>query len=375
MASNIPIPEPMICTGSNIGKQEDYFRESFEDYSVAVELEKKSDKIQVATLKSIVGRECKEILKQIHVSAETEKVKDILDKLSQHFVPKTNLLFERYKFYEATQGQNETIDAYYLRLQDLAKECDFGNKENMIRDRLVLFSTDVKARAALFRETEAPNLQKTLEYMRMSEMTKHQLDAIDQSREQISYTTSRNYTTQRMRQPATMQKNTAPKDEEIKTVLCRYCGKTHARMKEVCPAYGKFCKICNIRNHFASVCRQKPQGTVKSLDQEEEQLSSEKDYEYVKVINVEEDECESDQVVVDEYKDMIELVSEEDEYEDEIVSKAIEKAVSAVKDEIVSKAIGKAVSAVKDDIVSKVIEKAVSAVEDEDDIVSKAIKL
>ena len=34
---------------------------------------------------------------------------------------------------------------------------------------------------------------------------------------------------------------------------CQYCGQQHARRQ--CPAYGKVCKKCGKRNHFANVCR------------------------------------------------------------------------------------------------------------------------
>jgi hypothetical protein len=42
------------------------------------------------------------------------------------------------------------------------------------------------------------------------------------------------------------------------TILkCNYCGGKHARKKEKCPAYGKVCNTCEIKNHFATCCRKK----------------------------------------------------------------------------------------------------------------------
>lgn len=42
-----------------------------------------------------------------------------------------------------------------------------------------------------------------------------------------------------------------------KEISCRYCGRTHERLKSKCPTYGKKCKKCGKDNHFAVTCRSK----------------------------------------------------------------------------------------------------------------------
>ena len=51
---------------------------------------------------------------------------------------------------------------------------------------------------------------------------------------------------------------------------CQYCGNTHQRRK--CPAYGKICKKCNRKNHFASVCRSKKVNNVEDERKDEEEV-------------------------------------------------------------------------------------------------------
>ena len=41
---------------------------------------------------------------------------------------------------------------------------------------------------------------------------------------------------------------------------CKFCGRSHKRNKESCPAYGKFCFGCGKRNHFVERCMQKSPG-------------------------------------------------------------------------------------------------------------------
>lgn len=50
--------------------------------------------------------------------------------------------------------------------------------------------------------------------------------------------------------------------EEQSIIQCRYCGRTHERKKEKCPAYGQKCKSCGQKckscgknNHFSTVCK------------------------------------------------------------------------------------------------------------------------
>ena len=38
-------------------------------------------------------------------------------------------------------------------------------------------------------------------------------------------------------------------------VDCKFCGKSHERSKQKCPAYGKTCKKCGKENHFAAKCK------------------------------------------------------------------------------------------------------------------------
>ena len=44
---------------------------------------------------------------------------------------------------------------------------------------------------------------------------------------------------------------------------CQYCGLTHERGADKCPAYGKECTYCHKRNHFARKCRLKPKGDTR----------------------------------------------------------------------------------------------------------------
>ena len=153
----IPAPDPMNCTGQDLSNNWKIFREAYEDYVIATDLVKKSEQVQVATLKSVMGTECKKILKRLQLTEdELKKPEVILDKLEEYFVPVRNVLYERYVFHNSVQQTHETVDQFVIKLRQLAEPCKFGTlKDEMIRDRLVLGCQDNNARARLFREKES----------------------------------------------------------------------------------------------------------------------------------------------------------------------------------------------------------------------------
>ena len=119
-----------------------------------MELTNKDDEIQAVTLKTVMGKECRQILSRLELSnADKKKLNKIIEKLEEYFVPTRNVLYELYLFHSAQQQTHETVDQYMIHLQHLAKSCKFGAlHDEMVCDRLVLGCQDKGAKAGLFRE-------------------------------------------------------------------------------------------------------------------------------------------------------------------------------------------------------------------------------
>ena len=65
MAQNlIPPPDKMVIDGDVSGNWE-YFREAWRYYAVATELTKKDKAVQVATLLTVMGKECLSVFKNL----------------------------------------------------------------------------------------------------------------------------------------------------------------------------------------------------------------------------------------------------------------------------------------------------------------------
>ena len=249
----IPPPDAIKCLSENWK----IFEEVYTDYATATELK---DTIQVATLKTLMGKECKQVLNCLDLLAgRLKKTATILESLRQHFSPERNVLYKRYLFCSVEQQQNETVDQYVLRLRHLSESCKFtALHDKMIRDWLVLGCGDKAARARLFHEKEC-TLQRAIEALRTSEATQEQLKCISGPDDEVVNAVSTTSKKQRITDKAHKTIPKEPFQQHRKHIAWQYCGGRHQFDKLKSPAYGKVRHSCGKQNYFQSVCRQTQQ--------------------------------------------------------------------------------------------------------------------
>ena len=242
MYSQLPTPAPMSLKG-NLAENWTFFKESWESYKIATELEKKPKPVILKTLKIVLGRETYQIAKNLPVADRTDP-DSFLQALTQHFEPQRNIIFERYLFNSANQ-EDENIDQYLNRLRKLASTCAYGALcDELIRDRLVIGIKSHEVRKRLLRE-KALTLNTALDIIRAAETTSDQMKKIDGEIE-----TSVHAVKNKGKKPDFKQR--------VETVKqCKYCGTNHNVRQ--CPAYGKKCSKCNMKSHFAKMCRRRDQ--------------------------------------------------------------------------------------------------------------------
>ena len=76
------------------------FRQAWEYYVTATELNKKSKEVQAGALCSVMALECVKVTNSLTALAPEDKSdpEKILNALGNHFMPQKHLLFERVKF-------------------------------------------------------------------------------------------------------------------------------------------------------------------------------------------------------------------------------------------------------------------------------------
>lgn len=72
ISPNFPLPSPMKCHGDITGNW-DFFKWQWCDYEIATDLDKREESVRLATLRSSAGRECLQILLNLHLSKEDKR--------------------------------------------------------------------------------------------------------------------------------------------------------------------------------------------------------------------------------------------------------------------------------------------------------------
>ena len=255
MASNLPVPEPMSVSG-NVQENWNYFKEQWENYLVASGLKEKTGEVQIATFLVVIGKECYQVYRKLALTAaQKANLKAIIEELEKYFRPKSNVTYERFIFNTGRQEARENIDEYVNRLRGLSATCEFGElAESLIRDRIVLGAKHSSVRSRLLTE-ENLTLEKSIAICRSYELAQKQIKTIDnQAPEEAN----------RIEKKTGYDRYRAPKlhpNQERKLEQCKFCGGRHERDKRKCPAYQAKCHICHKQNHFARMCRNKPQSS------------------------------------------------------------------------------------------------------------------
>ena len=139
----------MVCKGDLTSNWE-FFKQQWQDYQVATALDQKSQAIHVVTFHSVMGKTCLQIFLNVNFGDEEITITSSLSALEDYFLPKRNVVYERYVFNSCIQTPEETVDCYVNRLRKLASSCQFGTlTEEMIRDRLVIGIQDTGTKARL----------------------------------------------------------------------------------------------------------------------------------------------------------------------------------------------------------------------------------
>ena len=192
--SNFPVPTPMKCKGDKVANWE-FFRQQWEDYEIATGLDQRDQKVRLATLRSVMGKDCLQVFNNLELSVEQKsRVKACLDALEAYFKPKRNVVYKRYVFNSSSQQQEESTDEYVNRLRKYAASCNFGSlTDELIRDRLVLGIRDQATKLRLLKE-EKLDLNKAVSMCRASEIASKQLKSMKkESEEEIKFARGQKY--------------------------------------------------------------------------------------------------------------------------------------------------------------------------------------
>ena len=265
--SNFPVPSPMKISGDRVTNWE-FFRQQWQDYELGTGLEHRPEPVRLATLRSVMGKDCLEIFLNLELTPEERaSVTSSLKALEAYFKPKTNVVYKRFLFNSATQSSEEGIDKFVNQLRKMASSCKYGTlTDETIRDRIVIGVRDKASKLRLLKEDEL-DLNKALSICRSNEAASKQLKFMKQEEIQTDEQVNAVDSQAKRLDKRHKQKKDAKYGKNGKATKgakknCSRCGATKQHRKEECKAYGQTCHLCSKPNHFASVCRfkNKPAG-------------------------------------------------------------------------------------------------------------------
>jgi len=282
-------PDPLKMTG-NLAENFKNFRQQLQIYFDATESHSKKEATQVAILLNLLGSDGLKIYNTLKIPNKT--VFEILKALEAYCIPRRNETMELYKFFTRKQLDGEPFDKYYADLRELVKSCELDTcEDNLLKTQIILGISDKELQARLLREELT--LEKTVKHRQiveqsevnrklMQEDTKTLLNieaGQHKGSNQFSGVKSNFRIPTQHKQSngkgdgkvnnhcnckASAQSNF--KEKNVKVINdCTRCGRSH-KVND-CPAYGKICIKCGLKNHFRNKCKKKEIIDLKSQGQ------------------------------------------------------------------------------------------------------------
>ncbi len=173
----------------------------------------------------------------------------------------------------------------------LVKDCGYTNSDEMVRDRIVFATNSPRVREKLLSNGPELTLEKAIDIAHSHELSQAQLKAM--ANECQVHAVHHRMGKPGARKSAGNKPTDSQKNQEK---ACSMCGGNHHYTAE-CPAKGKPCMKCKKFNHYARVCKTKPQTqnrvrykNVHTAEEVDEDYDSEL---YVDTVTAEEEDEES----------------------------------------------------------------------------------
>ncbi|XP_049275515.1 uncharacterized protein LOC119372299 isoform X3 [Rhipicephalus sanguineus] len=238
---SLRLPGPLNTTGE-ASKNWQTFKQRFELFLAASEPTDKQRSVssKTALLLSVAGEDAIEIFNTLNFTEGEDKADyaTVIKKFDEYFTLQTNEVHERYVFRKRVQSQGEPFEHFLRDLKKQARACNFGALlDSMVRDQIVYGTNDDRVREKLLRDCEL-TLQKAEHVCKAAETSALRQETWEQGQKQVD---------------AVRNAGPNPKTAQVKMYKCSKCGRTHQPGN--CPAFGRTCRKCQKRNHFAICCR------------------------------------------------------------------------------------------------------------------------
>ena len=268
-------PEPLSLDG-NVADNWRRWNQRFELFMTASDSETKDNKVKVAILLSSIGPDALELYNTFDWAEGENKndYKHIIKKLEDHCKGLDQEIIYRADFWSYDRPSDQAFDIYYTTLKMMAQQCNFMEKDNMIRDKIVFSMKDLSMKEKLLNVAKrgelslkkcvdlcktAETTKKDMESMKASNESSEQAVSVDSFRAQYSrYSPRRSPGRGTGSQRGGQGRGTGYKQPNAGALpwtdkKCFRCDRRHGTGQ--CNAIGQICGSCGKPNHFSRCCR------------------------------------------------------------------------------------------------------------------------
>ena len=127
---NLPMLEPFVIDSGNLDKRWKIYMNEVNLFLLASGIT--NDTQKRAVLLHVSGKQVRQVFNTF--TDVGTSYQDACDKLQEHFVPKKNIIYERWQFRNARQTEAENCLSLVTRLKNMAETCEYGNPDEEVRD-------------------------------------------------------------------------------------------------------------------------------------------------------------------------------------------------------------------------------------------------
>ena len=213
----------------NLDRRWKRYREEIELFLAASGIT--NDNQKRAVLLHLSGKQVRDIFNTLQNVGTTYQ--EACEKLDEYFLPRKNVIYERWKFHDSKQLEDENTLTFVTRLKSLCETCEYTKPDEEVRDQFVFSCYDNKLREKLL-QTKNLSLEKLVEVGKIYERSKQQAMDIGGAEKSVNIVT---------------QKEKGTKKQPNRK--CYRCGDCFVPgHQEICQAVGKSCWNCGALGYF-----------------------------------------------------------------------------------------------------------------------------
>ena len=248
----------------HLKKEWEEWLQNFGFYLIASKKKNESNEIKIAILLNQLGPRGVELYNTFvadetakpTTTGESPKATDVLQKYSEvvdaftnYFAPRKNVLYERYKFNNIKLVPGQSLIEFATTLKTAAASCDYSDRNNMVRDRIVAQVPDNNLLNRLLDEGDDLTLEKAIELCQLHENRQVEIKEFEKTADQSQQVDAMHKTGQKKFSKNRKQQRSSPKAQTYK---CKKCNNDHTYGN--CPAYNEICANCKNLHHYAICC-------------------------------------------------------------------------------------------------------------------------